>query len=310
MKQFHYIYTLLALLGLAILTSLAVSCIREDTSDCPGTLRIYLTFSPATYARTGVNPEEVDKMDLFVFDKQGRFLGRWTDEKPVLAPGYYMTIPSLPDGEYRFIAWGGMRECYSLHPATFETGQTTLKEALLYLDPLSGTLNTCIHPLFHAAKTDYVHNITREQRIDMPLEQAYNTINLTTEGIPDVDNDFRFSITDNNGKYDFEYSFVDCNEFTYITPCTPNTDGQPKASLNVLKLAADRKPQLEIYNVTKEKNLYRADLVSLLNQIEGIDYEKIHTYDIHIKFTTDDTDLTATVTINGWQVTVEDEVLY
>ncbi len=306
MKPIHYIYVLMTQLCLAIL----ISCIREDQADCPANLKVYFAFEPATYARTGVNPEEVDKLNLFIFDSRGIFRGVWVDESPTLTPGYYMTIPVLPEDDYRFIVWGGLKESYITQPASLTAGQTTFVEIQLLLHQLSGAINTRIHPLFHAEKTAHIRSGIREQHIALLLVQAYNTINLTTEGFPFTDDRFRLTITDNNGIYNFDYSFASCGEITYTVPCTPDNDGQMRASLNILKLAADRHPLFEIQNETQQKTLYSADLIALLNQIGDMDYNRIHTFDIHIKFTFDGTDLSATVHINGWEVTEVDEVLY
>ncbi len=307
MKYIHIISSILAtLVCLAGLTA----CIKEDMEDCPEDLRIYLTFTPATYARTGVDPKEVDRISLFAFDVQGIFRGVWIDENPALAPGYYMTIPRLPAGDYRFVVWGGLHECYSTLPATFKVGETLYKDALLELDITSGEISKLLHPLFHAQKTEYIREDVRQQHIDMPIVQAYNTINLTTEGLAPTSDEFRMSVTDNNGKYTFDYSFAPCSEFIYSALCTKDAGGQLRSSLNILKLAADRHPQFGIYNVTQQKTLYKADLVDLLNKMEDVDYDNIHTYDVHITFTTDGTDLYASVSINGWEVTEETEILY
>lgn len=286
------------------------SCIKEDMSDCPEDMRIYLTFTPATYARTGIDPREVDRLDLFAFDAEGIFRGVWTDEHPVLASGYYMTIPRLPAGDYRFVVWGAMHEPYSTTPAIFKVGETLFADAQLNLNIPSGGTVAAIRPLFHALATERVRADVRTQHIEMPLWQAYNTINLTTEGFDPAGDQFRMSVTDSNGNYYFDYSFAPCGEFTYATPCGTDAQGQLKASLDVLRLAADRHPRFEIRNMSQQKTLYEADLVELLNKMGEIDYAGTHTYDIHIKFATDNTDMTATVTINGWQVTEDSEVLY
>ncbi len=306
MKQSTRIGVLVLLMAV-----LLPGCIKEDMDDCPTDLKIYVEFTPPTYARTGVNPKEVDRLNLYVFDAQDVFRGVWMDENPALAPGYYMTIPSLPAGNYRFIAWGGLHACYSTLPSTFKVGSTLYKDALLQLDIPSGEIDTLLHPLFHAHKTEYVQGGPKEQHINMNIVQAYNTINLTTGGLRSTGDEFLMSVTDNNGKYNFDYSFAPCSEFKYTSPCTKDAKGQLHSSLNILKLAADRHPQFEIYNVTKQKTLYKANLVSLLNRMKDVDYDNIHTYDVHIKFTSmdSDTNMSISITINGWQVVADDNII-
>lgn len=298
--------TRIYLSAILLLPSLFTGCIKEDVSDCPAGLKVYFTYEPATYARMGVDPSEVDRIDLFLFDDGGIYRGVWTDEMPQLAPGYFMELPVQKEGGYRFIAWCDLHDCYTTSPTGFIIGQTTFAEAMLRLDHLSGEIAGGVPPLFHADKTELLFN-TREQKVSMPLVQAYNTINLTTEGLEHNSDTYRLSITDNNGKYKFDHSFADDSNFTYSIPCGKDNKGQLSTTLNILKLAADRHPIFEIYNVTQGRVLYRADLVTLLNGIGNIDYQRMHTYDIHIKFTTD---MKAIVIVNGWQVTEDDVMLY
>ncbi len=283
---------------LLLLLSLFTSCIKEDVSDCPTGLKVYFEYDPATYARTGVNPSEVHRIDLFIFDGGGIFRGVWTDEMPQLAPGYYMELPLQHTGSYRFIAWGNLQGSYTTSPANFVVGQTTFSEALLCLNHLSGEVSGGAPPLFHADKTEPLSE-THEQEVHLPLVQAYNTINLTTEGMDQDGNTYRLSVTDSNGKYKFDYSYAADSNFTYYTSCTKDGNGQLLGTLNILKLAADRHPMLEIYNVTEGYSLYSSDLIALLNKIEGVDYGRVHTYDIRFKFVGTE----VTIIINNWKVT-------
>jgi len=279
-------------------------CIREDRSDCPEGLRIYFNYETATYAGEGINPAEVEKIALFVFDAQGLFHSVWTDSNPRLSPDYYMAIPDLPVGNYRFIAWAGYRDCYVISPVDLIPGRTTFDEMRLSVVCLSGRLegSSEYEPLFGADKMDYVRNQTRLQRIDLLLRPTYNTINITTEGLPASGETYRFTIYDNwDGVYKLDCSFAAGGDMQYTTPCDKNTGGQLSASLRILRLAAaSRQPILEIYNVTQERALYRADLIELINRMGYINYETTYVYNVHIKFSTD---MTAIVFINGWQVT-------
>jgi hypothetical protein len=282
---------LTALLLPALLLS---GCIEEEMGNCPAELKIRFTYEPATYARGGVNEVEVDRVDLFVFDAQEIFRGVWTDENPALGPEYCMIIPNLPAGEYRFTAWCGVKGDYRFGPAQFVAGQTSHSEALLVLDH-GGEVAGGVSPLFHASKQESVHN-TGEQTVYLPLKQAYNTIHLTTEGLQGSAESYRLTVYDSNSKYKFDYSFANDGALRYTTPCGKDPGGQLEATLNILKLAGDRSTVIEIRNETQGTELYRENLVSLLNAA-GFDYETMHTCDIHLTFGLD-----VSVSINGWQV--------
>jgi hypothetical protein len=268
---------------------------------CSLGLRIRFTYEPATYARGGVNEGEVERVDLFVFDAQGIFRGMWTDENPSFGPEYNILIPSLPSGEYLFTAWCGVKGNYRFGPAQFVAGQTTQEEALLVLDH-GGEVPGGVSPLFHARRQESLHNVG-EQTVYLPLKQAYNTIQLTTEGLQESADSYRLTVHDSNSKYKFDYSFAGGNdgEFRYTTRCGKGPDGQLEASLNILKLAADRSPVIEIRNETQGTVLYRQNLVSLLNAA-GFNYDTTHTCNIHLRFGID-----VSVSINGWQVVTDED---
>lgn len=275
------------------------SCISEDMDDCPTGLKIYFDYAPATYARTGIDPSEVKRIDVFVFDAQGKFIGVWIDKDLVLSNDYFITVPNLPQNQtYRFIAWSGIDSDYSVMPTPFTEGKTSYDDARLLLEHQSGTIDTPIRPLFHAEKSQYIDN-SREQRVDMPLVQVYNTINLTTEGLSNNSKTYRMTINDNNGNYNFDCSFAPDSDFNYTTPCIKDANGQLSASLPILKLASNRNP---IFEITDQDGtvLFSENLVTLINALGSNNYEHIHTYDVHIKF-----GLSVWVSVNGWWV-VED----
>jgi len=294
--------TRIYLTALSLSLLLLSGCIRDDMSDCPTGLKVYFTYEPATYARTGVNEQEVDRIDLFAFDAQGILRGVWTDGNPTLSPAYFMNVTGLPAGEYRFIAWCGLHGDYKTIPAVFTAGLTTFDEARLILEH-GGQIDGGVTPLFHAQKTETVRNTASEQKIYLPLVQAYNTINLTTEGLQNNTDTYRMTIYDDNGKYYFDYSFAGDDEFIYTTPCGKDAAGQLSATLHILKLAADRSPVFEIANQTQGTTLYRENLVRLINETGTNDYDRIHTYDIRLKFGLD-----VSVSINGWWVVNDGEI--
>ncbi len=279
-------------------------CIKEDMSDCPTGLKVYFTYEPATYARTGINPAEVDRIDLFLFDTQGIFRGVWTDETPRLSPDYFMTIPNPPEGNCRFVAWGGLHGCYSVQPAIFTVGKTTFDEAIMALDHASGKIEAGLQPLFFATKDTRILTSRGGNQINMPLVQAYNTLNLTTENLLANGDTYRFTIKDNNGKYKFDYSFAPDSDFIYTTTCNKDEQGQLQSTLNVLRLEGDRHPVIEITNETKGTILYREDLVKLINAAGQIDYGTTHAFDIHLKF-----GMEVSVSINGWQVVLDGNII-
>ena len=314
MNKVSHIYKVATLFVCTLLLS---SCVQEDMSNCPKQIRVYFTV-PAGFGNDAINPANVDKMHLYIFNHNGYYTGEYRDDYITdFNADYYIDCSGLLPGKYRFIAWGGKdARYYSTAPASFVKGQTTFDEALLMLDHPGNTVSTTLHHIFHSDIPATVVTDRRIQRFDMPLTQLSNTINISTVGLPANTSAYSFNITDNNCTYKFDRSFASHSNatFTYTAPCTKDGANQLHATLNVLRLAADRRtPQLQIYNKTAGKALYpvgtqSGDLIGLiLNAYPQNDFETTHTYDIVITFTGDgSTGFTVTITINGWQVHDQD----
>ena len=303
MKRISHIFQKITILS--VFTLLLFSCTKEDMSDCPTEIRVYFTFTPQT-----INPANVDRMHLYVFSHDGYFVDEYLDNDIArFSTDYYIDCSGLQPGNYRFIAWGGKDDrYYATAPAYFVKGQTTFHEALLMLQHPGNTLSTPEYHLFHAALPANVLAIQKLQTFYMPLVQLSNTINISTIGLQEDADAYRFNITDINCSYHFDSSFASHSHepVTYTAPCTKDGASQLHASLNVLRLAANRRtPQLEIYNETTGKALYpvntqSGDLIGLiLSAYPHNDFDTTHNYDIVFNFTTD---LKVNITVNGWQV--------
>ena len=297
--------------ALIAFTLLICSCTKEDNTQCPGDVRVYFSLLSAQS-----NPADVDRMHLYVFDANGLFLRDYRD--PHIASfnsEYYIECAGLLPGSYRFVAWAGRDDShYTTTPSAFAQGRTTYQEALLFLKHTGGLVSTHPHHIFHSEKLAVVTQ-EREQRINMPLAQLTNTINVRTEGFPSDDNAYLFNIVDNNCAYNFDRSFalhdghLSDETFSYTTPCTKDDSKQLSATLRVLRLSGSRRiPQLQLYNKTQGKLLFPADekagdLIEMILKAYNPNFDTTHKYDIVLRFSEDDTTgLKVQVFINGWEV--------
>ena len=291
---------------------LLASCLKEDLSNCPAFIRVYFTVPTEGDA---INPDHVDRMNLYVFDSEGYYVGEFIDSKITgFNADYYIDCSGLLPGKYRFIAWGGKDERdYITNPLPFEKGKTTFDDALLILEHSGSVVSTVPHHIFYAELP--VANVIAGNSIQyfyMPLVQVSNTINIHTVGLPADACDYVFNITDCNSTYRFDLSFVSntSDSFTYTAQCTKDEAGQLHATLTVLRLSADRHtPQLDIFNTTNGKTLYPTgsqlgDLIGLiLSAYPKNNFETTHTYDIVLTFKGDpSTGMSVTISINGWKV--------
>ena len=309
-------------------TLLLSSCLREDLSNCPEEIRVYFTFNTVdTYTGEGddpINPDYVDRMHLYVFNNKGYFLGEYRDDNITgFSSEYFIDCSDLMPGKYNFIAWGGKDEdFYSTVPVPFVKGETSFDEAFLMLNHPGSKISTLVHHIFHSELPAIV-TTTKVQRFDMPLAQLSNTINIRTVGLPESNNNYTFTIIDNNDVYSFDRSFATYHsapKFSYSAPCTKDASGQLHSTLHVLRLADDRyTPSLQIFNETSGEMLYpfgdySDDLIGLIRSAyPQNDFDKTHTYDIVIIFGPPigghPAQFTVTILINGWEVRFQNNAL-
>lgn len=293
------------LYSFAVLLPLLCSCMSDKYSNCPpDNIRIHFSYRVSVHGTPVIDTSAVDRINLFIFDQGGKFVGEWIDEHPLLNSSYYMEVP-LEYGNYQMVCWAGLSPCYYLSPSPFVKGVTDLSECLLSLERIDGGIvENPPHPLFHAQLRDCVVD-KPDCEFTLDLRQLTNTINLSVEGLPPTANDYSFRIADTNGDYSFDSSFASANngELHYITPCTRDAQEQPSASLVVLDLnESSPTPVLTLKDVTTEKSLFSGNLITLLLKLRDqgvvVDLDAIHTYDIRLTFT----GLNVTVSINGWEV--------
>ena len=304
-KTTLYFIVLLANLGFM------QSCIDEDYADCPVPeneehVRIFLSYIPKTYASVGIEPSEVKSLSLFIFDKQGYFVRSQTERVPVFNQDYYMLVKLNP-GVYNFVVWANLEHPYYTNISGSVAETMGIDSTFLFLErPENGLITEKLHPLFfgECRLAEVKSNI--EQRFTVPIVQNTNRVSLTVEGLA-LNNMYRYSITDNNGKYRFDNSFAPDREFQYITPMVVNSTNLLEASLTVLRLGRDRHPILRVHNVTDQRIVFEHDLVDLLVRLEQqnmlIDWVNMHEFDIKLKF---GANMEVSISINGWRV-IENE---
>ncbi|MBB4044707.1 hypothetical protein GGR06_002505 [Bacteroides reticulotermitis] len=294
-------YSLSSLLTLAVLLFLIASCIREDNSDCPPEkVRVYFSYR-TTYSPSVIDPTVIERIDLFVFDRTGNYLGQWTDYEAQLSPSYYMELP-LAYGDYRIVCWAGLHELsYTLnHDQTIP-----FEESLLALQRTEQqTVEHIPTHLFHAMEAQAMVD-QPDCQFSLELRQLTNSIDVTTEGLETSGKTYRLSIRDTNGDYQFDASpAADCGVLDYIQTCAKDDDSQPYACLRVMALSEQRAtPVLRLTDTTDDKVLFEANLIELILKLRDqgvtVDFENIHEYQIHLRF---NTEMDVEVSINGWDL--------
>jgi len=320
-------------IAMALVCVLLLStCIREDWSTCPDDIRVYFDISPLAGGDL-INPDDIDRMRLFVFSQEGIYLSEYRDDNiDEFNANYYISCNDLLPGDYRFIAWGGVDEdFYSVYaePIDFVEGVTTFNQAFtqLLMPPNPDNIFTETVPhIFHGELAVKVLK-ERSQRFVMPLRQFSNTVIMYARFDNDISENhiFEFSITDNNSTFGFDRSFAsdpDDDDFTFRTRHTTlskiNELNYFETSLNVMRLSPVRPShRLRIYSVTLGREVFPIgtesdDLIELIrySNIENYpvyDFEAKHNHEIIFEFHGGPTEVSVTVTILPWRVRPPDD---
>ena len=69
-------------------------CVKDDLSGCPvtGTLDLTLSYTYHNKGEADLLPEEIKKVDFFVFDEAGTFVSRVTDATGPFVKGYHKSL--------------------------------------------------------------------------------------------------------------------------------------------------------------------------------------------------------------------------
>ncbi|MDR2811279.1 MAG: FimB/Mfa2 family fimbrial subunit [Tannerellaceae bacterium] len=318
MKQLHHVYVFLLLL----VSVTFPSCIQEDLSGCISDKRIYFDYEPSLSSpkSKGINPDDITRMNLFIFDENGLFVKEYMDEAPQMGPEYFMTVTGLESGYYRFVAWGNLKDHYAISSALIP-GQTTFDDLRIFLECIKNNeVEEELTPLFFAThKGNNTLEILKMSNQFIRLNLVKNTykINVTVSGMDSTltaNYDYKINIADNNGIYKFDNDFATCESFVYTQPCKVNKEhnGDLESSLTVLRLTADRQPLLSLVNKQTRELVVADRLVELIQAVNemgaSIDFEKTHEFDIKYELS-QVASASIVIYINGWKLIRQPEIL-
>jgi hypothetical protein len=278
------------------------ACVKEDFDRCTASssLRLYLTFQEESASR-GRAAGEIRRVDAYVFDNREQFVGHWSE----VLSGDYIELRGLADGEYKVVVWANMEESYAATP--FIAGESSLADGKVSLvRPADNTLrDRSLSPLFFGQHPGASVTARAENHYTIALESNLYTLNFKVEGLARNEDNYLFTVTDDNTCYRFDNSFVPMPDFRYITTARFGNEATLESSMTVLRLARDRSPVLTLHHETAL--LYSGNLVELIllanAQGAGIDFRTTHTLNITFHI---DANMNVDLSINGWHVETDE----
>ncbi|MCD7721498.1 MAG: FimB/Mfa2 family fimbrial subunit [Prevotellaceae bacterium] len=217
-----------AVVAISLLALTCSSCesIYDDLAPCPQGVELRFVYEyNMEYANAF--PKKVDCLTLYVYDSEGNFVTSRTETSSVLADENYRMQLDLEEGDYHFVAYGGI----ACSEASFETvTEPQSGSSLASLETkmkLSGDTSAEELHAFYFGSLDMTVTADTESYDEGTVEMMKNTNNVRIilqqlNGEPVSSDDFEFSITDDNTHFANDNSLISEGEITYL----PWSEGQ------------------------------------------------------------------------------------
>lgn len=310
-KKLYNIITLLCIAGVFL-----TSCLKEDRSNCSDT-GLWVRFSHETddELKSGAKSDFIPRAVLYIFDKNDNYMTACVFDEPQMNTD--IEIPNwrnyLTVGEpYQFIVWYNVNSPFSTNPSyeDFQVVKPNKKEATLFMEiPDNRIVDFDLPFLSFGINTEKIR--ADKQVVNIDLVQNVNTIYFTVNGLAPNTDTYLFKIKDNNNIYDFDNNIKSKDnegmfDYTAISEFTNNSQSL-ESKMMTLQLANDRHPIFTLYDQTTNDLLYPSysgqenDLIKMINDAYGnaIDFTRRDIFHVTINF---DTNMTATVDIDGWEM--------
>ena len=266
-RRMNYGSCLLLLLVLFSCTS-----IDETLPEC----RLYVRF------RYDYNMEfsdafasQVNRVDVFVFDKEGTFIMKKSEQGETLGGGSYRMPLPLPAGEYRIAAWAGMSDDFEMPEPV--AGKTTLEDLTVRMKREESLVhNKALNPLWYGGVQAVSFTGRQEQTETVSLIKDTNKFRFILQKSgpgEELDiNDCLFEIRADNGYYDWNNDLLDDDMISYRPYYLEKVeDVGIVVEMNTMRLLEHKKVYLTLTRKSDGKELMKIDLIPylLLTKMEG-----------------------------------------
>lgn len=218
MKLRCLIYRII-LIGVVLLgPMLMVSCdrFREDLPECRLTVRFKYDYNMKSVDAFYI---KVEKVDLYVFDKDGVFLFMQSGEGAELATGNYLMEVNLPVGEYKFMAWAYSGDDSSYDVMALTPGVSTIDEMTVKLKrDASSVIAREIDALWYGEILDVKFTGTKHQTETVNLIKDTNKVRFVFQGNNGAAitlEDYTYEIVYDNGWLGYNNSLLNDDILSY-----------------------------------------------------------------------------------------------
>jgi len=254
---------------LLLLVLFSCTSIDETLPEC----RLYVRFR-YNMEFSDAFASQVNRVDVFVFDKDGTFVIKKSEQGETLGGSYRMPLP-LPAGEYRIAAWAGMSDDFEMPEPV--AGKTTLEELTVRMKREESLVhNKALNPLWYGGVQAVSFTGRQEQTETVSLIKDTNKFRFILQKSgpgEELDiNDCLFEIRADNGYYDWNNDLLDDDMISYRPYYLEKVeDVGIVVEMNTMRLLEHKKVYLTLTRKSDGKELMRIDLIPylLLTKMEG-----------------------------------------
>lgn len=314
----------LALVLLPLLCA-ATSCIREDLGPCYKDIMVDYKIGDDSLSveKKKVQEEfksEVKNLSVFVFDKDGRYVGAWLFSMEEFNKTGKLPIP-LEYGTYSMVIWGGVNPNQynvgakgtdgKLEPV--KEGVTRIEDFQLQVKPDSSkSVTSKVENLYHSISSNVVVQEKKNTVLEMPIKKITSDVVVKLFGLrlneeaPRTyvsSSDIEVFIKARNGRFNYDNTVSSsADTITYLPFKVMEGGDSLVVEMRTMDISSKAtKPQLFVRNKPKNSTMYLYELDKLISQLPPGD--KPNSYEIEIFYNTYGC---LKIVINGWVVRVYD----
>lgn len=254
-------------------TSGCDDAIYDYEGDCSVTYRVKFSYE-LNMRWTDEFAKQVNSVRLYAFDSSGNLVWSGTESGEALSrPGYTMELP-LPAGQYDLVAWGGGESSFEI-PSRDRVN--TLSDLIALMNRTAGSEGAYsdkdLSPLFHGMMRVELPEVygTTVDVATIPLMKNTNRIHVELrrkDGRPLDPASFVFTITDANGKMNYDNSLLADESITYRPwqDVRPDEEDESRfyVSMTTGRLMADSNMRLVVKDAATGKVIIDLPLIDYL----------------------------------------------
>ncbi len=231
----------------------------EDLQPCPQGVALRFIYDyNMEYANAF--PKKVDCLTLYIYDREGKFITSRIETGDVLTDEDYRMEIDLEEGDYHFVAYGGLACAEAsfgvVTPPESGASLTSLSTVMKYEGNVS---DKHLHDFFFGSlEVNVAKDVVQEYTL--PMMKNTNTVRVILQqldGQPVSDEDFSFSIIDDNTLFAHDNSVLENGMLSYLPwaqgqrTVGGNSEGNGAvtvayAEFSTSRLVTDNEPRLRV----------------------------------------------------------------